>query len=221
VRRNVYSLPGYWALQGARTPTTVLASIDTHARAAHYTEELRECAPVLYVSPTQWAYVREVIPARIYALSREVLSLAAGSAVASSWTTWRPLAGTGTLSVSSRYFQILEGFLRAAAASTAAAEEALRAAIHFLEQRIQELQELLRRLEGVLEVPFDLSVPDMVALPLVVQGTEGVVAGLLGASNKPSDGPDAYAGGLVLVAGGLPSLLLDLLLLLLGGGEDA
>ena len=66
---------------------------------------------------------------------------------------------------------------------------------------------------------FDL--PSFSGLVLVENGTAGIASALVTAGNKPSDGPAAYGGGAVVLFGGLPTVILELIALILaGGGED-
>ena len=119
------------------------------------------------------------------------------------------------LAVNSRLLNQLEGFLNTLVGGLGSVSNAILNVISFLQQRIREIQELIRRIEQYLNIPFQISIPEIVALPLLVNGTSGVVSGLVSAQNKPTDGPQAYAGGLAIMAGGLPALLTDLLLLVL------
>lgn len=90
--------------------------------------------------------------------------------------------------------------------------EAIQARIFQLQQLIELIRSLLRALTA-----FDL--PSASGLLLVENGTDGVVAGLVSSGNKPNDSTEAYGGGVLVMAGGLPVLLLEILELLLGGDE--
>lgn len=215
--RNVYGLPAYWQQQGARTPAVVVAGLQAQYENAGYGADTggdaNEAAPCVY-DPVGGAayYVRQLVPDSIYAVAAEVLNLAGAPSVVNGWRAWRPLVGTSALGLNNRYLQAVEGFMRAVAAGTQGVESAILQVISFLENRVKEIQELIRRLDEFLDVPFAIAIPDLVALPLVVNGTDGVIQGLVGAGNKPTDGPAAYAGGLVILGGGLPSILTELIL---------
>ena len=178
-------------------------------------------APILQDGTTggYW-YVRDVVPQQIYDDAQAVLQLAGVAQTApeaGSWVAWRPFVGVdsnlagmnGVVATIEQYASTLDTGLRGSA-------EAITAVISALEQRVREVQELIRRIEEYLAIPLSIEVPDAVFLPLLVSGTDGVVAGLMGAANKPTDGPQAYAGGVALVAGiGVPSIVTDLLMLAL------
>ena len=67
-------------------------------------------------------------------------------------------------------------------------------------------------IDALLDLPFQVPVPEAKALLLITNGSSGIVTGLLQAEGKPQDGPGAYAGGIVLVAGGsVPRVLIELL----------
>ena len=131
---------------------------------------------------------------------------------------WRPFAGTSPLATGPRTIQQIIGTMNAAVASIHGAEVAINQIITFLEQRINEIQELIKKIDSYLQLPFQVSFPDLLALPLVVDSTDEIISGLSSAGNKPTDGAGAYAAGTVLVAGGMPSPLFDLILLLIQTG---
>lgn len=219
--RNVYCLPGHWAPSNPGGPLpqhlNEMARVDLTQSTFGTIVDPFGAAPVVYDRNRNalW-HVRHLIPPRIYNLASQVLNLTgANLPQTGGWVAWRPFMGLSPLAANTRILRSVEGFLRAASAGTAAAEDAILNVINSLEQRIKEIQELVRRIREYLEIPFQISIPDLVALPLLVNGTEGVISGLAQAQNKPTDGPNAYSGGLVLVAGGLPAILTDLLLLVL------
>ena len=87
--------------------------------------------------------------------------------------------------------------------------------IEFLSARIRELTELLLRLSSWLNFLLTFDVPQVSALFIApAAGIDGLLSGLRSSENKPkSDGdPSAvYGAGLVFVAGGLPTFILDIL----------
>lgn len=218
--RNIKSLRNHWANQGASTPQSLyLQALEDRGRTGFGpAADVVESAPLVY-DPSGagkvW-YARHLVPQHIYDIAAEVLGIT-GATVSTSngWVAWRPFVGTSALAANGRILQTVEGSLRSIAAGTEAAEAAILNLINFLEQRVKETQELVRRIKEYLSIPTQISIPDLVALPLLVNGTEGVVQGLVTAENRPTDGVNAYAGGLVLLGGGLPSILTDLLLVIL------
>ena len=53
----------------------------------------------------------------------------------------------------------------------------------------------------------------------VGSGNDDLLRQLLSSSDQPPDGQKAYSVGMVLVAGGVPTVLIELLGLLFTGGE--
>lgn len=160
-------------------------------------------------------YARELFTPEVYGLAREVLQLAVADASAGrGWVAVRPFLGVGNLSGLQEVADKVKDFLEMLDAGVEGAENLIMQFISMLEQRVREIQELIRRIQSYLAIPLTLEIPDALILPLVVNGTNGIVTGLATAQNKPTDGVDAYAGGLVIVAGGIPAIVQDLLLLL-------
>ena len=112
----------------------------------------------------------------------------------------------------------VEGFLNTSLSGLQNVADGILRVISFLEQRVREIQELIKRIETYLELPFNISFPSVKALLLVTNGTDGIISGLLGAQQKPEDGDGAYSGGGVFVAGSAPAILVQLLSKGLAGG---
>lgn len=125
------------------------------------------------------------------------------------------------------------GFLDAIQAGMTGISDAVTAYITFVQARILELEALLRRIEGLLGVILSIEVPAAAALVVTGQGTDGILQSLVTATNKPSDDASVtridtsgevvatgtYGAGVVLLAGGLPSSVLEFLMLLFPPSE--
>lgn len=174
-------------------------------------------APLLYDGTDVW-YVRDVVPEEIYEHAQAILQLAGVAATAppaGTWLSWRPFAGIqpfGLTSVS-QLVDLIREYAEALDTGIAGITQVILDFINALEQRIKEIQELVRRIQAYINIPLSFEIPDALLLPVVASGTNGVVSALVGAGNKPSDGPRAYSAGIVMAAGGLPSLITDILLL--------
>lgn len=85
--------------------------------------------------------------------------------------------------------------------------------IEFIEARIVELQQLIRRINSLIQSILGLAfqIPQSSALTLVSNGTAGVVSDLVSADNKPSDSPLSYGAGLAIVIPGGPALALEII----------
>jgi hypothetical protein len=93
--------------------------------------------------------------------------------------------------------------------------DTIRKYIEFMEARIVEVQQLIRRINSVLQsiLGFAFQIPKCSAILMLSQGTGGVLADLVSADNKPADSPLAYGGGVAMLIPLLPSFLfLDLIL---------
>jgi hypothetical protein len=167
-------------------------------------------------TPIRAWYARDLIPAEIYTAAQQVLSLAVGeSTAAGGWISVRPFQSVGNLAGIQNVSAIIQNYLEAIAAGIQGGADLILNFISMLEQRVNEIQELIRRIDTYLTIPLSIEIPDAVGLALVANGMDGVVSGLVSATNKPTDGPGAYAGGLVVLGGGLPALITDLMLLLI------
>ena len=84
--------------------------------------------------------------------------------------------------------------------------------IEFLQARVRELSELLLRIDAYLQFLLQFQIPQVNALLITdAKGTDGIVQGLLNAGNQPDNFPDEYVAGVVLVSGGLPSFVVDII----------
>lgn len=122
-------------------------------------------------------------------------------------------------------FPALEDFLASILNWLKAIQEAIKSIvdaiikyIEFVQAQIVELQQLIRRINAMIQslLSFTFALPAFSGLMLVSNGTDGVMADLVAAQNKPSDSPLAYGGGVALVVPLAPTFLLDLFFL----GED-
>ncbi len=92
--------------------------------------------------------------------------------------------------------------------------------IEAIQARIYQLQALLNQIRALLHALNFFRIPSVSGLVLVESGTEGLTSGLVSAESKPTDSASSYGGGVAVVAGGLPQVLLELLALLLSGGDN-
>lgn len=92
--------------------------------------------------------------------------------------------------------------------------------IEAIQARIFQLQAFIEAIRALLKQLQLFTIGPLSGLVFVESGTDGIITSFLTAENKPSDSPTAYGGGLCVVAGGLPSILLEAMFLLLGGGGD-
>ena len=154
------------------------------------------------------------------AAAAKVLSLVPARSVTGDWIALR-LFPEGIPGVEDFLTTIIKT-LKAIKESLKGVIKAIEDYIAFFEIRILQFQQVLRQIEvailNLLQV-LDL-IPSGLVLFTVSSGTDGVVNDLLLAENKPNDPPaDFHSAGVILVGGGVPTLVADLLLLMLKGGD--
>jgi hypothetical protein len=119
-----------------------------------------------------------------------------------------------------KILQSLDQFMQAILDGLEGAVDKIVAYIEAVQARIYQIQALLNLIRSLLNSLTAFDLPSFTGLLLVENGTDGIVTGLITAGNKPSDGSVIYGGGAVVLAGGLPTVLLELLALVLGGSEE-
>lgn len=179
-----------------------------------------DMAPVLYnrsnARVQQAAFVRNQIPDSVYEGAAFVLRVAAGPQVRPQergWIAFR-LFPQGIPSID-RFFDQILALLRSIQAAIESIAETIRRYIEFLQSRLRELQAFLNRINALIQqlLRFFFSITPASGLVVVAPGTNGVLSALLASENKPvvpaNPQATAYGGGVVLLAGGIPNLALD------------
>ena len=92
--------------------------------------------------------------------------------------------------------------------------------IEAIQARIYQLQALIEKIRALLNSLQFFDLPSFSGLLLVENGTTGIINGLVASENKPADSGLTYGAGALFVFGGLPSILLETLVLALSGGDD-
>ena len=92
--------------------------------------------------------------------------------------------------------------------------------IEAIQARIYQLQALIEKIRALLNSLQFFDLPSFSGLLLVENGTTGVINGLVASENKPADSGLTYGAGALFIFGGLPSILLEILVLALSGGDD-
>lgn len=162
------------------------------------------------VSGSFWT-CRELFDDRVYEAAEYVLRVAGAPSepVEGGWIALR-LFPRGLPAVERLFSEVIE-WAESFKQGAKGLVDAVLEYIDFVEARITELQELLMRLQSYLNFANGLYVPSGSYLVVTGQGTEGLLNEFLAAANPPSDTSLDYGGGIVLVAGGLPDLIFDLL----------
>jgi hypothetical protein len=193
-----------------------------NVRGGQYTKGSQDRVPVFYsrsgVRINDIAFIRNLIPDSVYEGAAFVLQLAAGQALRpqeGGWIAYRAFP-MGLPDVDDFFDRIL-AFLEAIQASLDSIAQTILNYIEFLQARIRELQALLNQINNMIQrlLRFFIAIPSGAGLIVVGSGTAGLVSGLVASTNKPTLPPpipaiDTYTGGIVLVAGGIPTIALDL-----------
>lgn len=187
-------------------------------------------SPVLYLSSGRLAtgvlegqvfFCRNLIDSELYREAAMILNVA-GAALKrpSADGQWTSIRVTAALPDLKAFLDQINGWLNTIKQGTKAVTDALQRYIEFVEARIAELQQLIRRINSFLQSIIAIKIPEADVLAVLSDGTDGVLADFVGASDKPSDNAlTTYGGGFVLLAGGAPSFLIDLLVSGTGGGN--
>lgn len=222
VAKNAYSFSGYetepMASNAEARDRGVLATYNSSGFgfAVPGMPKVSKAAPIVVPRESEGAwYARSLFTDEVYGLAQEVLGLVAAEMTSSGgWIAIRPFQSVGNLSGLQDVSSLVQNFLEGFAAGIQGGEDVLLGFISMLEQRIREIQEVLRRIRSYLEIPLSIEIPDAVGLVLVANGVDGVISGLTSSTNAPTDGPSAYSGGIVVLGGGVPALITDLITLL-------
>lgn len=204
------------------TPDSVLRPLEVKWReggfGVAYHRSSLDSSPVIGPSSgrdVQYWFARDLITDELYEMAREVLSLTSDSSSTQrgegGWEAVRVSAPRTVTGTAASVLNKVESFFNTVLAGTQNVADGVLRVIEFLEQRVREIQEFIRRIQSYLDVPLQFSFPSAKVLVLITNGTNGLVTGLLSAREKPQEGPNGYAAGGILVAGSAPSILVDLL----------
>lgn len=179
-----------------------------------------DMAPVVYSRANNnlqdIAFFRNLVPDSVYEGARDVLQIAVGPQVRPQergWIAFR-LFPQGIPSID-RFFDQIIALLQSIQAAIQSIAETIVRYIEYLQSRLRELQAFLNRINALIQrlLRFFFSITPAAGLVVVAPGTDGVTTALLASQNKPvSPAPaltDSYGGGIVLFAGGIPNLALD------------
>ena len=111
-----------------------------------------------------------------------------------------------------KYLAILMNSMLAFQQGLESASDRLERQINFLQQRILEMQNLIRKLNALIQSLDELEIPTANLLLFASNGTDGVLTDLVMSQNKPQDSNKAIGfGAMGLVPLPFASLILDLL----------
>jgi len=189
-----------------------------------------DAAPVVYDregnSIRDVRFFRNLVPDSVYEGARDVLQIAVGPSTRlkeRGWLAFRVFPqGIPALD---RFFDQILALLRSIQAAIESIAETIRRYIEYLQSRLRELQAFLNRINALIQrlLRFFFAIQPAAGLIVVAPGTDGVTTALMGSQNKPVTPPpaltDSYGGGIVLFAGGIPNLALDVFRALFKGSD--
>lgn len=111
------------------------------------------------------------------------------------------------------FLRKIENWVKALAEAVKSIAEAIIKYIEFVQAQIVELQQLIRRINALIQsfLSFSFALPQFSGLMLQSQGTDGILADFVAAKNKPSDSPLSYGAGIAVVAPFAPGFILDII----------
>ena len=172
-------------------------------------------------------FFRSFVGDSIYQQAALVLQMAAAHALRSPQDgEWIAIRFFDSIPGVEDFFKAIEQWLKALKAAFQSIIDAILAYINFIEARLVELQQLIRRINALLQsiLGYMLDLPSCHFLPVLENGTAGIVRGLAAAQNKPNDSVRAHGAGAGLVLAVLPGIagqfLQALLVGLLDGPDD-
>jgi hypothetical protein len=94
--------------------------------------------------------------------------------------------------------------------------------IHMLKTRIAQVQAIIARIKALIDLILSFRFPaGLYGTFHLADGTAGLVSALQQSEDKPDIGTSGYGTGVMVVAGGVPTILIDFLIALMGGeGEE-
>ena len=162
----------------------------------------------------QVGFCRNLFPAEVYDAAREILLLAAPVPT----RPGTPSQWASVLLFPNGFPELLdlldnvEQFLLSILDGLEGIADAIVKFIEVLQARITQLQALLEKIRALLELlTTTLRLGSVSVLVTVESGTSGALRAFMTAENTPVDTDLDYGFGFALVAGGAPSVLLDLL----------
>jgi hypothetical protein len=141
------------------------------------------------------------------------LSMAAATTRSPDDGAWMNVRFVDTLPGIDKVVSMIVNWVEAVQKSLQSIIDAYLKYIGFIEDRIVEMQQLIRRINSMIQTILGttLQIPKCSALTMVSAGTNGILADLVAAQTKPSDGPRAYGAGVAIVLPIGPTWIMDLI----------
>jgi len=180
--------------------------------------------PIAYFSEGSLKYFGEFIYmkdfVKTYKLARPLVLLSGKSKETGQWKNIRPFRDTdlgSVLNVLDLVKKFLEGFLKSLEGIVAQ----ILKYIHILKTRIAQLQNIIQKIKAFVDLILSLRFPaGLYGTFHLADGTAGLVNSLTQSVNKPDIGAEGYGTGFMVVGGGVPSVLIDLFIAIMGGNSQ-
>jgi len=120
------------------------------------------------------------------------------------------------------FLSALENWVKSLASAVQSMADAIVKYIEFVQAQIVELQQLIRRINSMIQsfLSFSFALPQFSGLMLLSDGTDGLMSDMVTAENKPFDSPRSYGGGVAVVVPLAPGFIFDLIALAAGEEPD-
>ena len=120
------------------------------------------------------------------------------------------------------FLSALENWVKSLASAVQSMADAIVKYIEFVQAQIVELQQLIRRINSMIQsfLSFSFALPQFSGLMLLADGTDGLMSDMVTAENKPFDSPRSYGGGVAVVVPLAPGFIFDLIALAAGEEPD-
>jgi hypothetical protein len=93
--------------------------------------------------------------------------------------------------------------------------------IHLIKTRIAQIQDIILKIKALIDLILSLRLPlGMYFTYHMTDGTAALASAVMQSEDKPDIGPGGVGTGFMAVGGGVPSLLVDLLIAI-GGGDPS
>lgn len=214
---------------GFQVPDAYVSAIEPEGLYLRVGQGSADMSPVLYAqNPLRVQFCRNVLLSNPEVLTQAaaVLNFAVAPLSGSrggAWLEYR-LFPQGLVPVDAALNEI-QGFLNVVQTGTTGIVDSVTAYIDFLQARILELEALLQRIQGMIDLLQVVQIPEASGLIVTGEGTAGILSEFVTAENKPSDSgtvltritPEGralvggtYGVGAAIVTGGLPTALVTL-----------
>lgn len=162
-------------------------------------------------------FAKDAVP--LFNEAKKVLMLSAKSEEEGEWSNIRPFRDSDLSSITG-FIDLVKQFLEAVSKGMEGIVAQILKYIHLLKTRIAQLQAIILKIKSFIDLILSFRFPAGLYVNFhLADGTSGLVNAVNQSENKPDIGGEGYGLGAMLVAGGLPSLVIDFFIALCGG-ED-